>query len=68
MNPRLREQFKFYERHGFHVKDVKQSAGSHFKVTFHEFDEVQMLSIHTGEPRSLKNNISRFKRLQQSIK
>ena len=59
----LREQLKVYEREGFHPLTVEQRAGSHFKVVFAEFSEPQILTKNAGEPRALKNNIARFRKL-----
>lgn len=61
----LRDQLKVYEAHGFHVVDVTPRAGAHFKVTFAEFSEPQFLTKNIGEPRSLKNNLARFRNLMK---
>ena len=68
----LREQIKFYERHGFHVTDVENRAGAHFRVTFAEFPQPQFISKNVNEPRGWKNNIARFRNLakeqQENVK
>lgn len=64
----LREQLKFYERHGFHAVKVDNRSGSHFRVTFAEFKAPQFVTKNVNEPRGWKNNISRFKRLAQEEK
>lgn len=65
---KLREQIKFYERHGFHVVDMEYREGSHVKVIFAEFPGPQFLTNNVNEPRGWKNNISRYKRLAQKAK
>ena len=59
----LREQLKVYEREGFHAIAVEPRSGSHFKVVFAEFSEPQILTKNAGDPRALKNNIARFRKL-----
>jgi hypothetical protein len=59
----LREQIKAYEKAGFHVTSWECRSGSHFKLVFKEFSEPQFVSKNVGDPRSLDNNIARFKRL-----
>ena len=67
--PRVyRDQFLAYEKAGFHVKEIEPSKGSHLRVTFEEFPEVQFLTMHLGCPRALKNNISRFRGLAAKAK
>jgi hypothetical protein len=63
MDKRLGRQLKEYEKHGFTVKTLEPSRGSHVRVVFNEFSEPQFLTVHAGDPRALKNNIARFKRL-----
>lgn len=62
----LRQQFKHYEAHGFHPISAEPRAGSHWKVRFAEFDEPQFLTCNICDPRSLKNNVCRFRRLAQA--
>ena len=57
------KQIAEYERHGFHVVEATPSKGSHYKFIFAEFGAPQFLTLHTGDPRAIKNNIARFKRL-----
>lgn len=59
----LRQQIRFYEGFGFHVVEAKPRAGSHWRVRFAEFDEPQFLTVNANDPRALKNNVARFKRL-----
>jgi len=61
----LRKQAKEYEAHGFHIVEVVPRAGSHFKVTFAEFTEPQFLTRNVGDPRAIKNNITRFRGLMK---
>lgn len=64
----LREQIKFYERHGFNVIDVECREGAHFKLTFAEFPQPQFVTKNVNEQRGWKNNVSRYKRLAQEEK
>ena len=59
----LRQQFKHYEAHGFHPVDAEPRCGSHWKVRFAEFPEAQFLTVNANDPRALKNNVCRFRRL-----
>lgn len=59
----LRKQLQYYEAAGFTVRDVEPSRGSHFRVWFNQFSSPQFLTINASEPRAIKNNIARFKRL-----
>ena len=61
----LREQIKFYERHGFHVVDVEHREGAHMRLTFAEFPQPQIVTKSKTDPRAWRNNISRYKRLAQ---
>lgn len=61
----LRAQIKTYERNGFTTVRVEARSGSHFKVWFAEFDEPQIVTKNAVDPRALKNNIARFKRLKE---
>lgn len=64
----LRAQLKEYEANGFHAVLVEPRAGSHFKVVFAEFPEPQFLTKNIKCPRSLRNNIARFKKLAEGKK
>lgn len=64
----FREQFLIYEREGFHVKHFQPTKGSHAKVQFEEFPEVQVLTKNVGDPRAIKNNVSRFRALAAKAK
>jgi len=59
----LRRQVQVYADKGYNVAEIGNSRGSHYKVRFKEFPEVQLLTINADEPRALKNNLSRFARL-----
>jgi len=59
----LRKQIEYYAREGFDVVEIEPRAGSHFKAIFAQFTEPQILSKNITEPRSLKNNVARFRRL-----
>jgi hypothetical protein len=59
----LRKQLQCYEAAGFTVRDVEPSRGSHFKVWFQQFSAPQFLTVNATEPRAIKNNIARFRRL-----
>jgi hypothetical protein len=59
----LREQAKEYERAGFHIINIEPRNGAHFKVWFAEFDEPQIITKNVNSWRSIKNNISHYKRL-----
>lgn len=64
----LRAQLKEYEAHGFHAVSVEPRAGSHFKVVFAEFTQPQFLTANIGCPRSIRNNVARFKKLAKGKK
>ncbi len=59
----LRKQLAYYAREGFHAVDIKHAAGAHVKVIFAEFSKPQILTRNIDEPRALKNNLARFRRL-----
>lgn len=59
----LRKQIEFYEREGFTVVEIEPRAGSHFRAIFAQFSEPQILAKNCDEPRALKNNLARFRRL-----
>lgn len=62
----LREQVKEYEKAGFRVVACEPRSGAHFKLWFAEFpDKPQIVTTNAYDPRSLKNNISRYRRLAQ---
>lgn len=63
-----RQQFVEYEKAGFHPVALEPGKGSHVKVRFAEFPEVQMLSKNLGDYRALKNNIARFRALATKAK
>ena len=63
----FRKQLEVYAKEGFTVKHLETAKGAHYKVWFNEFSEPQHLSTHIGEPRALKNNIARFKRLARGV-
>ena len=59
----LRKQLAYYAQEGFDAVEIKPAAGSHVKVVFAQFTEPQILTRNMKEPRALKNNIARFRRL-----
>lgn len=59
----LREQLKFYERHGFHAASVEPREGSHMKVIFAEFSQPQIVTRSKTDWRAWRNNLSRFRNL-----
>ena len=59
----LREQVKLYERAGFHVLSCAPRSGAHFSLKFAEFTEPQIVTKSVLGWRSVKNNISRYRRL-----
>lgn len=59
----LRKQLAYYSKEGFDAVEIKPAAGSHVKVIFAQFTEPQILTKNIDEPRSLKNNLARFRRL-----
>lgn len=65
---RLRAQLKEYEAHGFHAVWVEPRAGSHYKAVFAEFPEPQFLTANIGCPRSIRNNLARFRALAEGRK
>lgn len=62
----LFKQIKLYEANGFHAVEITPRAGSHWRVRFREFTEPQFITKNGSDPRALKNNIARFKRLANS--
>lgn len=59
----LRKQLAYYSKAGFDAVEIKHAAGSHVKVIFAQFTEPQILTRNIDEPRALKNNLARFRRL-----
>ena len=59
----LWKQIKTYESHGFHVVSLQHRAGSHWCARFQEFPQPQFITQNASDPRALKNNIARFRRL-----
>ena len=64
----LRKQFKEYERAGFNVVSLEPLNGSHIKVMFEGVAEPQFLTKNADEPRAIKNNIARLRRLTKEEK
>lgn len=64
----LRKQLAYYAQEGFNVVEIKPAAGSHVKVIFAQFTEPQILTKNINEPRALKNNLARFRRLARENK
>ncbi len=65
--PPMRKQLQRYEEEGFTATRVETTGkGGHFRVRFREFPDVQFLTVHTGDPRAVQNNLSRFKRLKNN--
>lgn len=59
----LRQQVKEYEKAGFHVVACEPRSGSHFKLVFAEFPDPQIVTKNAHDPRALKNNIARYRRI-----
>ncbi len=59
----LHKQIKTYEAHGFHVEHLEHRAGSHWCARFKEFPQAQIIKVNAKDPRALKNNIARYRRL-----
>ena len=57
-----RKQILEYEKAGFHVIDLENRSGSHFKITFAEFPEPQFITKNGSDWRAIKNNISSYRR------
>ena len=62
----LREQMKFYERHGFHVIDCESRNSSHYYVVFAEFPQKQLVTRSATDPHAWRNNIAMYRRLQRA--
>lgn len=58
----MREQMRIYEREGFVLDRLEQVNASHFKAFFVGVPQIQFLTAHTGDPRSIRNNIARMRR------
>jgi len=58
----LRKQILEYEKAGFHVVDVEARSGSHFKITFAELQQPQIITKNGSDPRAIKNNIASYRR------
>lgn len=58
----LRKQILEYEKAGFHVVDVEARSGSHFKITFAELKQPQIITKNGSDPRAIKNNIASYRR------
>ena len=61
----LRKQIVEYEKAGFHVVDVEPRSGSHFKITFAEFPQPQIITKNGSDWRAIKNNVSAYRRLKE---
>jgi hypothetical protein len=64
----LRKQFSEYAKAGFCVVSVEPRGGSHYKVMIDGISEPQFLTRNADEPRAIKNNIARFRRLTKEKK
>ena len=64
----LRKQFKEYERAGFKLVSLEPLNGSHIKVMFGGVVEPQFLTKNADDPRAIKNNIARLRRLTKEKK
>lgn len=62
----LWKQMKAYEAQGFHVVSLEHREGSHWCARFREFPQPQFITQNAHDPRALKNNIARFKRLMRT--
>lgn len=61
----LRRQIKEYKAAGFHPIRIETSTSSHFKIWFAEFEGMQIITANADEPRAIKNNLARYRRLAQ---
>ena len=61
----LRKQVVEYERAGFHVIDVENRSGSHFKITFAEFPTPQIITKNGSDGRAINNNLAMYRRLKK---
>lgn len=59
----LRKQVIEYAKAGFHVVEVEPRSGSHFLLKFSELKQAQIVTKNACDPRSIKNNISAYRRL-----
>lgn len=58
----LRKQVLEYEKAGFHVVDVENRSGAHFKIQFAELPTPQIITKNGSDPRAIKNNIAAYRR------
>ena len=58
----MREQIRIYEREGFMLERLEQVNASHFRAYFKGVPQIQFLTAHIGDRRSVRNNISRMRR------
>jgi len=58
----LRKQILEYEKAGFHVIDLENRSGSHFKITFAEFPTPQIITKNGSDPRAIKNTLAADRR------
>ena len=65
---RLREQVKAYAREGFHVINIERRAGSHCMLTFAEFPQPQIVTDCKTDPRAIRNNLARYRKLAAAYK
>ena len=61
----LRKQVIEYEKAGFHPIDVEARSGSHFKITFAEFPDPQIITKNGSDWRAIKNNLAVYRRLKK---
>lgn len=59
----LREQLRFFEKHGFKALQIESRKGSHFKVQFENISQPYFMSSHDGSERERKNMLCRLRRL-----
>jgi hypothetical protein len=61
----LRKQILEYEKAGFHVVDLENRSGSHFKIVFAEISTPQFITKNGSDWRAIKNNIAAYRRLMK---
>jgi hypothetical protein len=61
----LRKQIQEYKTAGFHPTRIQSGTSSHFKVWFAEFEGMQVITANLNDPRAIRNNLARYRRLQQ---
>jgi len=64
----MREQIRIYEREGFMLERLEQVNASHFKAQFKGVPQIQFLTAHIGDRRSVRNNIARMRRSRNEAK